>query len=108
MWTISLSMLSSRWGDRCFFANAGFAYWERIQEPDWSRMEAIFQTHVFSPIYAGERMDSLYHSLLPPYLNIGLLEPWELIEAVQRAYDQGRAPINSTEGFVRQVQGWRE
>ena len=50
----------------------------------------------------------LYHSLLSPYLNIGLLEPLELIEAVERAYHQGRAPINSVEGFVRQVLGWRE
>lgn len=50
----------------------------------------------------------LYHSLLSPYLNIGLLEPLELIEAVQAAYHQGRAPINSVEGFVRQILGWRE
>jgi deoxyribodipyrimidine photolyase-related protein len=50
----------------------------------------------------------LYHSLLSPYLNIGLLEPLELIETVQQAYDQGSAPINSVEGFVRQILGWRE
>ena len=50
----------------------------------------------------------LYHSLLSPYLNIGLLEPLEVIAAVQRAYQRGRAPINSVEGFVRQVLGWRE
>jgi deoxyribodipyrimidine photolyase-related protein len=50
----------------------------------------------------------LYHSFLSPYLNIGLLEPLELIEAVERAFHQGRAPINSVEGFVRQVLGWRE
>jgi deoxyribodipyrimidine photolyase-related protein len=50
----------------------------------------------------------LFHSLLSPYLNIGLLEPLELIEAVQQAYHQGRAPINSAEGFVRQILGWRE
>jgi deoxyribodipyrimidine photolyase-related protein len=50
----------------------------------------------------------LYHSLLSPYINIGLLEPLELIEAVERCYRQGRTPINSAEGFVRQVLGWRE
>jgi deoxyribodipyrimidine photolyase-related protein len=50
----------------------------------------------------------LYHSLLSPYLNIGLLEPLDLIEAVQQAYHQGQAPINSVEGFVRQILGWRE
>jgi deoxyribodipyrimidine photolyase-related protein len=50
----------------------------------------------------------LYHSLLSPYLNIGLLEPLELIQAAVAAYEGGRAPINSVEGFVRQVLGWRE
>jgi deoxyribodipyrimidine photolyase-related protein len=51
---------------------------------------------------------TLYHSFLSPYLNVGLLEPLELIEATQRAYHQGRVPINSAEGLVRQVLGWRE
>ncbi|MGD9049610.1 MAG: cryptochrome/photolyase family protein, partial [Anaerolineae bacterium] len=50
----------------------------------------------------------LYHSFLSPYLNIGLLEPLELIKAAQSAYHQDKAPINSVEGFVRQVLGWRE
>ena len=54
------------------------------------------------------RSHSLYHSVLSPYLNIGLLEPLELVEAVVADYDAGRAPINSVEGFVRQVIGWRE
>lgn len=43
-----------------FFANAGFAYWERLGAPDWSRMEAIFETNVFSPIYAAEKMQALF------------------------------------------------
>jgi deoxyribodipyrimidine photolyase-related protein len=51
---------------------------------------------------------TLYHSLLSPYLNIGLLEPPELIRAAEGAFQQGRAPINSVEGFVRQILGWRE
>jgi NAD(P)-dependent dehydrogenase (short-subunit alcohol dehydrogenase family) len=43
-----------------FFANAGLAYWERTPEPDWGRIEAIFQTNVFSPIYSAEKMLSLF------------------------------------------------
>ena len=43
-----------------FLANAGFAYWERIGEPDWRRIEAIFQTNVFSPIYAAQKMQTLF------------------------------------------------
>ncbi len=50
----------------------------------------------------------LAHSVLSPYLNIGLLLPGEVCDAVQEAYDAGGVPINSAEGFVRQVIGWRE
>lgn len=56
----------------------------------------------------SQRSHSLYHSLLSPYLNIGLLEPMPLIRAAERAYHEGRAPLNSVEGFVRQLLGWRE
>lgn len=55
-----------------------------------------------------ERSHSLYHSVLSPYLNIGLLTPLELVRAAERAYAAGRAPLNSVEGFVRQIIGWRE
>ncbi len=55
-----------------------------------------------------QRHDTLYHSVLSPYLNIGLLEPLELVRGAERAYYDGRAPINSVEGFIRQILGWRE
>lgn len=48
------------------------------------------------------------HSHISFYLNIGLLQPMECIEAVMMAYDKGKAPLNSVEGFVRQILGWRE
>ncbi len=58
---------------------------------------------------AMSRSDSLlYHSGLSPYLNLGLLEPAELATAAASAYLSGAAPINSVEGFIRQVIGWRE
>jgi deoxyribodipyrimidine photolyase-related protein len=50
----------------------------------------------------------LAHSVLSPALNIGLLLPGEVCDAVQDAYDAGRVPIASAEGFIRQVIGWRE
>jgi deoxyribodipyrimidine photolyase-related protein len=52
--------------------------------------------------------DDLYHSMLSTSLNIGLLDPLELCEAAEAEYRKGRAPLNSVEGFIRQIIGWRE
>ncbi len=54
----------------------------------------------------GERV--LFHSLLSVPLNLGLLEPRRVIDAAERAYDRGDAPLQSAEGFIRQILGWRE
>lgn len=50
----------------------------------------------------------LYHSGLSPYLNLGLLTPLQVVRAAEAAYHAGQAPLNSVEGFIRQVLGWRE
>jgi len=48
----------------------------------------------------------LFHSVLTPVLNVGLLSPREVADGALRYVD--RVPLNSLEGFVRQVIGWRE
>lgn len=50
----------------------------------------------------------LAHSLLSPYLNNGLLLAEEVLDAAAKAFAQGLVPINSAEGFIRQILGWRE
>ncbi|MCU7554153.1 cryptochrome/photolyase family protein [Alteromonas sp. ASW11-19] len=50
----------------------------------------------------------LYHSHISFYINCGLLMPKEVIERAQNAYYNDGAPLNSAEGFIRQVLGWRE
>lgn len=50
----------------------------------------------------------LNHSVLTPMLNTGLITPKELIEKCLEYATKNNIPINSTEGFVRQVIGWRE
>ena len=48
------------------------------------------------------------HSLLSPYLNIGLLHAEEVIEAALAKFSEGGIPLAGAEGFIRQVIGWRE
>ncbi len=50
----------------------------------------------------------LHHAVISPYLNIGLLTPLEVCKAAESAWKAGGVPINSTEGFIRQILGWRE
>lgn len=52
--------------------------------------------------------DSLYHSLLGTSMNLGLIGPMEVCEAAEKAFVEGKAPLNAVEGFVRQIIGWRE
>lgn len=54
------------------------------------------------------RSVSVFHSLLSPLLNLGLLLPGEVVDAILEAGDRRDIPLQSTEGFVRQVIGWRE
>ena len=50
----------------------------------------------------------LWHSVLTPMLNSGLLTPKQVVDEVVRFERNHQVPINSMEGFVRQVIGWRE
>ena len=52
--------------------------------------------------------DTMWHALLSPYLNIGLLQPQEVVADVEQAYHEQNLPLNNVEGFIRQVMGWRE
>ena len=64
----------------------------------------------FGPLEDAMTTDNwaLHHSLLSPYLNNGLLHASEVIEAAVAAFNSGRIPIESAEGFIRQIIGWRE
>ncbi|TWU31327.1 cryptochrome/photolyase family protein [Novipirellula artificiosorum] len=50
----------------------------------------------------------LWHSVLTPVMNTGLLTPDEVIKETLRFAKRNEVPLNSLEGFVRQIIGWRE
>jgi len=50
----------------------------------------------------------LHHSLLSPMLNTGLITPVEVIETTLRYAEDHDIPLNTPEGFIRQILGWRE
>ncbi|MEC8556136.1 MAG: cryptochrome/photolyase family protein [Planctomycetota bacterium] len=50
----------------------------------------------------------LWHSVLTPALNIGLLTPQQVVDATLDFEEKHEVPLNSLEGFIRQVIGWRE
>ncbi len=65
---------------------------------------------LFGPYEDASRINEpfLFLSVLSPLINCGLLDVETVVAAVVEAYRDGRAPLNSVEGFVRQVIGWRE
>ncbi len=51
---------------------------------------------------------TMSHSLLSAPMNLGLLDPIEVVQAAEQAYLSGKARIESVEAFVRQIIGWRD
>ncbi|MFM6962921.1 MAG: cryptochrome/photolyase family protein [Micrococcales bacterium] len=86
--------------------------WATTRAGALKQLEHFIEAHLpaFGPFEdaVSDESWSMHHSLLSPYLNVGLLSPNEVVDAVLDAYAQGRAPIESVEAVVRQVIGWRE
>ena len=53
-----------------------------------------------------DKSNTVFHSALSPLINLGLLTPEEIIEKLRKV--EGKIPMNSLEGYIRQIIGWRE
>ena len=54
------------------------------------------------------KADYLHHSVISPLVNIGLLNPQQVVNRVLELAPKYNIPLNSLEGFIRQIIGWRE
>ena len=86
--------------------------WATTRKGALAQLKNFIDNHFaeFGPLEDAMTTDNwaLHHSLLSPYLNNGILHPSEVIRAAVQAFNKGSIPIESAEGFIRQVIGWRE
>ncbi|NJL80598.1 MAG: cryptochrome/photolyase family protein [Richelia sp. RM2_1_2] len=87
-----------RWGVTRSQALSVLKYFIEIRLPEFGPYQDAMVT--------GE--ETMWHAMLSPYLNLGLLQPLEIIQAAEQAYHEKQLALNSVEGFIRQVLGWRE
>jgi deoxyribodipyrimidine photolyase-related protein len=105
-----IAMIEARFPDHPGTTD-GFDY--AVTAADAERQAAHFLKHALpqfgdyeDAMLTGERY--LWHSILSPYINSGLLDPLDLCRRAEAEYRAGRAPLNSVEGYIRQIIGWRE
>lgn len=105
-----LALVADRFGDHAGTLD-GFDF--AVTRKDALRQQRAFLTHALPGF--GDNQDAmltgepyLWHAVLSPYINAGLLDPLDLCKAVEKEYDAGKVPINAAEGFIRQIVGWRE
>lgn len=72
-----------------------------------AHQDAMWQAQT-APAHTINHHAFLWHSLLASSLNLKLLNPREVIAAAELAYQQKQLPLESVEGFIRQILGWRE
>jgi len=86
--------------------------WATTRKGALKQLKNFIENHFaeFGPLEDAMTTDNwaLHHSLLSPYLNNGLLHASEVVGAAITAFNTGDIPIESAEGFIRQIIGWRE
>jgi len=83
---------------------------DHASSKEWLKQFLINRFDEFGPYEDAivKNAPFLNHSVLTPMLNVGLIRPQEVIEATLKFAEQKNTRINSVEGFIRQIIGWRE
>ena len=105
-----LDLVAARFGDH--FGDL-HPFWFALTRPQALAALDDFVTQALP--FFGDYQDAMqddhrfmYHAVISAYLNIGLLTPLEVCQKAQGAFHAGQVPLNSAEGFIRQIIGWRE
>ena len=105
-----IALVKDRFGDH--FGDLEPFGWPVTSDQAQEAADAFFARRIekFGPYQDAmvHGSDDLYHSMLSTSINLGLIDPLELCRRAEQAYADGKAPLNSVEGFIRQIIGWRE
>jgi deoxyribodipyrimidine photolyase-related protein len=88
--------------------------WAVTHDDAWQNLQDFLDRYLFNYGTFQDAINKedpfLYHSLLSPYLNNGLLDPMDCIHECEKRFldPNSDIPLNSAEGFIRQILGWRE
>jgi len=105
-----IELVQDRFGHH--FGNLDSFHWPVTRDEAEKAADAFFAERLpdfgqyQDAMVCGE--DDLFHSMLSTSINLGLLDPLTLCQRAQEEYRKGNAPLNSVEGFIRQIIGWRE
>ena len=105
-----IALVAARFADH--FGDLDGFRWAVTREDALQALDEFIETYL--PTFGAyqdamrEGDDFLFHAVLSPYINSGLLTPREVVKRANEAYRAGDAPLNSVEGFIRQILGWRE
>ncbi len=108
-----LAHYPNTWGSLSHFEQEGYFYPSNHEEAQTAfeqfLNERLLNFGEFEDAFGKHPNEHfLYHSVLTPALNIGLISPEYIVSRTLDFAQSHQIPINSTEGFIRQIIGWRE
>lgn len=107
-----IELINTRFSSHPGSSDTFYLATSRNDVKEWLNKFLVERLHSFG-LYEDaitQRSPFVYHSVLSPYLNTGLITTHEIILTTLQYYQQNQSiiPLSSIEGFIRQLIGWRE